>query len=237
LQQQEINALKKACFYSFPPNKLGYCGPDESWKTFDIFVSGQSNEKSQEVKFLLEKFYGLHNYLEAIARANSLDPFDKEVIEAYWIGNRLLEKVSFEETQNAIISLQKHGLPKKIAEKKAAKLPRGMIPHHSMHVLYVNFITSKLEPIVKNLSSCIVQWAKVEKNRGDTIAIKGIELFSEANELKIREKEKIVENPFGVKAEKGFVSTHWGRAIEEISEEEMKNLKKYTIKTVELMNK
>ena len=235
--QNKIDALKKASLYSIPPNKLGYCGPTESWKVLNSFISNQDEQSAEEVKRLLTGFNALHPYLELIANANGLEPFDAEVIDAYWTGNQLLENVSYEETQKTILSFQHFGLPKSIAEKKASELPDGMLPHHSMHVLYMNFISQKVEPIVKNLSSCIVQWAKVLDETSKGIRIKGIELFAESGELKIGEKEKTIENPFDLQLQpKDLVTVHWGNAIECISKDQLRILKKYTEQTLSAIN-
>lgn len=233
---KETDALKRACAYSFPPNRLGYCGPEQSFLFFREFLSNPSEENACKAKEMLKKFSALFPYLELIAKANGKQAFDAEAIEAYWIGNSLLENVSFRETQKAILSFQLHGLPRKIAEEKASNLPDGMPPHHSMHVLYVNFISKKVPALTENLSNCLIQWAKVKEISKNGIKAKGIELFSESKELKIREKEKTIENPFNLQLqEKDFVSVHWGSAIEKISEDEFKRLKKYTSVTIGLL--
>ena len=68
------------------------------------------------------------------------------------------------------------------------------------------------------------------------IRVKGIELFSESGELKIREKEKTIENPFNLQSQpKDLISVHWNNAIEKISEDELKRLEKYTKATIELL--
>ncbi len=234
MSQEEINALKRACFYSIPPNKLGYCGPVESRKLLQEFISNPAEESAEIAKEQLTHFTALFPYLELIATENNLQPFDSEVIEAYWIGNSLLENVSFREIQKTILSFQHFGLPHSIAKKKAKELPDGIIPHHSMHVLYVNFISQKVDPIVKNLSSCLVQWAKVLEETPKGIRAKGIELFSESGELKLREKEKTLQNSFGLKLAPGeLVSVHWNNVVEQISEDELKRLEKYTKATLE----
>ena len=123
---------------------------------------------------MLQKFSALHPYLLLIAEANNLQPFDEQVIEAYWLGNSLLENVPFREMQKTILSLQKHGLPRRIAEKKAANLPEEMLPHHSMHVLYVNFLSQKVKPLIQNLGNCLIQWGEVQEKTAKGISIKGI---------------------------------------------------------------
>jgi hypothetical protein len=65
--------------YAYPPNELGYCGP--AWFAPDSRWARQ--------------FEGAWGYLEAIADAAGLaDPLDARVVEAYWIGNDLLDRVA-----------------------------------------------------------------------------------------------------------------------------------------------
>jgi len=230
LQQREIDALKRACLYSFIPNKLGYCGPPGSWEAFLAFISNPSEEQAPGVKQLLLHFFALHPYLELIAKANEKSAFDPEIIEAYWIGSDLLRNVQFRETQKTILSFQRSGLPRSIAEKKAACLPDGLLPHHSFHVLYVNFISKKVPPLIENLGNCLIQWAEVKSESEKGIEARGIGLFSEGGEFKIQEKAKKILDPFKISPKAGdFVSVHWGNAIEMLSEESLESLKKFTL--------
>ncbi len=220
-----------------PPNRLGYCGPAESWKVFQKFISNPNEENAATAQKQLKHFTALFPYLELIADANSLKPFDLDVIEAYWTGNSLLENVSYSEIQKTILSFQNFGLPKSIAEKKASQLPKQMLPNHCMHVLYINFISQKVKPIVQNLSNCLVQWAKVIDETPKEIRAKGIELFQEAGQLKLKEKEKTLQNPFGLKLKtNNFITVHWDNAIELVSKECQKKLESYTFKNIEMVD-
>jgi len=233
LLQSEINALKRACLYSLPANKLGYCGPPESWRQFEQFLSDPTEKNAATAKSLLKEFCALYPYLELIASANNLLPFDPEVVEAYWLGNSLLENVQYFELQETLLSFQRSGLPRSIAEEKAAELPDGILPHHSFHVLYVNFISPKVKPIVSNLSNCLVQWATVQGTAKNRVKVKGIGLFLESNELKLRERAKVVQNPLGLGLNgNNLVSVHWDTAVECISAEQARNLRKYTEQTL-----
>ncbi len=219
-----------------PPNKLGYCGPSDSHKLFQEFLSRQTGENATLAKDRISKFYALWPYLELIASENGLETLSPGVIEAYWLGNSLLENVRCKELQKTVLSFQKHGLPQSIAKKKASEIPDGMKPHHSMHVLYVNFVSKKVKPLAKNLSSCLVQPAKVKKVSEKTLLAKGFELMFESNELKLKEKEKSVENPFNLTLKpKDLVSLHWGNAIEKITKSQAKSLKSATEETLSLV--
>ncbi len=229
MPEPDFSPLIRACKYSLIPNELGYCGPEGSFREFLKFIDSPSPEGAEKVKPLLHKFNALFPYLDLIARCNSLTPFHEQVVEAYWIGNSLLESVPKRELQKTVLSFQNLGLPRSIAERKAAELPNDLLPHHSFHVLYVNFISQKVEPIIQNLGNCMVHWATVKKETGKGLVANGVSLLSESGEFKLREKEKTLKNPFKLELNQGdLISIHWGNAVEKLSEQQAKQLKKYT---------
>lgn len=73
--------------YAYPPNELGYCGPDGAEALLRA-------DEPAEIARRARHFQGAWSYLEFIAAAaGSADPLDPAVVEAYWIGNDLLDKV------------------------------------------------------------------------------------------------------------------------------------------------
>ena len=77
--------------YAYGPNRLGYCGPDAADELLGEAASGGDLRR---IRTLAEGFEGAWPYLELIARANGIaDPLDGRVVEAYWLGNDLLEAV------------------------------------------------------------------------------------------------------------------------------------------------
>jgi hypothetical protein len=72
--------------YAYPPNELGYCGPDGA----PALLRADSAEIARRAR----RFEGAWSYLEFIARSAGIaDPLDEAVVEAYWIGNDLLDRV------------------------------------------------------------------------------------------------------------------------------------------------
>jgi len=73
--------------YAYPPNELGYCGPDGAEALL-------RSEEPAEIARRARHFQGAWSYLEFIAAAaGRTDPLDPAVVQAYWIGNDLLDKV------------------------------------------------------------------------------------------------------------------------------------------------
>jgi hypothetical protein len=72
--------------YAYPPNELGYCGPDGA----PALLGADAAEIARRAR----RFEGAWSYLEYIARSAGIaDPLDEAVVEAYWVGNELLDRV------------------------------------------------------------------------------------------------------------------------------------------------
>ena len=129
--------------YGFMPNRLGYCGPDDNRRLFDHGVAGQADASLIPS---LARFLGPLPYLRAIAAGADLaDPFDDRVVEAYWIGNDLLERFASKELYAALRERFRSQLPPKIMDLVADKIPAGALPHHSFHVFDVWLRVGRLD--------------------------------------------------------------------------------------------
>lgn len=72
--------------YAYPPNELGYCGPADASALLDSGATAGIERRARQ-------FEGAWVYLEFLAEAAGIpDPLDERVVEAYWIGNDLLEQ-------------------------------------------------------------------------------------------------------------------------------------------------
>jgi hypothetical protein len=70
--------------YAYPPNELGYCGPAGA---SDLLRSDLPGEIARRAP----AFDGAWAYLEFLGRAAGASPLDPAVVEAYWVGNSLLD--------------------------------------------------------------------------------------------------------------------------------------------------
>src|SRR4051812_41969824 len=74
--------------YAYPPNSLGYCGPAGAEA---MLVPGATSDIERRAR----QFEGAWAYLQLLAECAGLDdPLDERVVEAYWLGNELLDAVS-----------------------------------------------------------------------------------------------------------------------------------------------
>ncbi len=76
--------------YAYPPNELGYCGPAGAGE----FMGITADDAEAEVRRRARLFEGAWHYLEVIAASAGIDdPLDDRVVEAYWVGNELLDSL------------------------------------------------------------------------------------------------------------------------------------------------
>jgi len=100
-----MNGVLRCARYAFSPNKLKYCGPDRNSELFSYISKRISDQGLVE---LLDDFKVMYPYLKLIADENGIkDVFDERVVEAYWIGNNLLDGVSIRGFWDELMERQK----------------------------------------------------------------------------------------------------------------------------------
>ena len=126
-------------FFSLPathsPNRLGYCGPGDHESLLGYLTE---NRVDEGLARLAERFEGAYPYLRLIAAANGLaDPFHPGVVEAYWVGNRLLERVGAPSLFNSLRERFRPRMDARAFSWMTALLADGTRPHHNFHVFDV----------------------------------------------------------------------------------------------------
>ena len=226
-----MQALKQAILYSLKPHELGLCGPqcvDDSKGILRRYFLGEDIPED-EIRELLKQFTGAYYYLELIAQANNIDDyFDAKVIEAYWLGNSLLDNVRTQDLKNMI--LEKFTRPDLLTPEQAKvivdKIPDKVVAHHSFHVFFVGSITGRIEITEDLKDTCKTSWGEVIEIIKDKVLIKTQNLFPEEDvETKIDWDKKFTPD-----LKPGdLVSFHWSRISEILDQDKLNNLKKYTL--------
>lgn len=231
--------------YSFGPNRLHYCGPDASKELHDLIESGKNDFG---LHHLLKQFQTLYPYLKYIARENNIkDPFDRRVVEAYWLGNSLLETIEKRNLHRFLID-DLH-IKDKIDKREflwlEEKIGQGALPHHSFHVLNVwrHNKDANIAQKVDSMNECCINSGIVTAVSGKNITVltepiiymKGKFSFGTAI---TRTLTRQLESEYDIEQIKigQIVSIHWGIPCEVIDKKQQKNLKKYTLKNIEFAN-
>ena len=219
--------------YGFMPNHLRYCGGDDNRALLDYGTAGVTDGGLRD---LLGRFTGALPYLQLIARANRIaDPFDARVVEAYWLGNELLEGVEVRQLYDAILERFGKQLQGRTRDLVLGKAPAGAHPHHSFHVLDVHSRVGDLPATVETLESCRVSWGRVRSvERGELVVDRQpLRLADGKLTLDAPRRERVVRQIDG----RGFadnaivgdwVSLHWGWVCEVLTGRQRANLERYT---------
>ena len=219
--------------YGFMPNRLRYCGGDDNRALFEHAVEGVSDGGLDP---LLRKFTGALPYLHLIARTNGLaDPFDPRVVEAYWIGNELLDRVEVRQLHDALLERFGKQLQGRTRELILGKAPAGARPHHAFHVLDVHSRVGELGQSLSTMDHCRVSWGRVVRAEAGELVVERAPVVLEQGKLVLgaarqeRVLRQIDGRGFIEQADPGdWVSIHWGWACEVLSERRRRNLERYT---------
>lgn len=218
-----------AAKYSFTPNSLGYCGTP----SFVSLLQSGDREKTMEE---LRKFHPHYAYLSLIARENGRQPFDDDVVRAFWIGNRLLENVCYDSLKRFVLEELLPGQER--AVRLSESLPQGLVPHHSFNSLYINFVTDKVEKTTRNFDSCCVLPGRVLSVEGNSLLLERDCIIEGPSMGKKKERVSLELNGtrfLDTVREGDIVSVHWGMAIELLSPEQAGSIVKYTKRNADII--
>ena len=219
--------------YGFMPNRLRYCGGEDN---LTLFEYGVRNIADGGLAPLLGRFSGALPYLQLIARANGIpDPFDARVVEAYWIGNELLDGVEVRQLYDSLLERFGKQLQGRTRDLVLGKAPAGARPHHAFHVLDVHSRVGELEHNLHTLDHCRVSWGTVVDVAGGELIVDRVPLVLVGGKLALAApvRERVLRQLEG----RGFVeqatvgdvvSIHWGWACEVLSEARARRLEHYT---------
>jgi hypothetical protein len=159
--------------YAYPPNALGFCGADETRTLLEYGAAGASDGGLAE---LARTFEGAWPYLTLIADANRIaDPLDPRVVQAYWVGNELLDRVTAS-TLSRHVEERFRGRIGRSWRRVLDAVAAGAVPHHTFHVLAVYpwlglLRTGIVEQPLYVLDRCRTTPALVCSRDGDTARV------------------------------------------------------------------
>lgn len=231
--------------YALGPNRLHLCGPDMNQEVLAYINAGAAD---QGLTNILQEFNTLFPYLQQIAHANQIKyPFDRRVVEAYWLGNKLLEAIPVKTfyrhlTDNLRLNQK---TPASQFAHLTNKLTQGALMHHCFHVLNVWPRTSHAasEHTLTSLDKCRISWGKVLNVDGPILTISRRPLITQAGKLALgspgREKiyrrleaSTVLDN---IKPN-DTITIHWDIPCEIITPRQLVCLKQYTNLSLQLAN-
>lgn len=237
--------LLLASRYAYPPNSLSLCGPE---KQSDLVWYSGYQTADIGTKEILQQFGTLYPYLRLIAAENKKDdPFDPEVVEAYWIGNSLLKSIKmtpFMKHLTEDLQLRKR-LPKKNLESLAGYVANGALPFHNFHVLGIYRRTGNIPEIhtIQTMDACMIHSGKIIQIENTTCKILTKPLILTNGILSLGSPITRIVSIQGVHDHVAsllqtgdWISYHWGQICEHLSPRKLRNLNTYTAYILSVIN-
>jgi len=233
--------------FAYPPNRLGYCGPAESRSVYAYVAERRVDEGFFR---LARDFQAAYFYLSLIAYSNGYrNPFHRKVVEAYWIGNELLDHVTPRKFYDALAEKFKKRMPDRAFAWLVGKLEHGAHPHHNFHVFDVYTRTGALKSArpdiaLEHMDKCRGSWGSVEAVFGGQVAVRRQPLVLQGDRLQLGDPEVVLVDlaegdVSGVLLEVkpgDTVAVHWDWAAHVLTPKQLRRLKAETELTVRLAN-
>ena len=227
--------------YAFPPNELGYCGPEDASVLLQHATDGGA---TVQVAARARQFEGAWAYLSAISDATGLEPLDPLVVEAYWVGNDLLGKVD----PHALLE----GLRCRFRSQTGGLLSRvvpspDVLSNHGFHVFAVYPWASRLggsSDIPRSvLDACRIRWGTVESVDGEKARVESQPLEWDGSRLRLgtRRTETVRWSADGLSLAAtpqpgGVVSMHWDWICEGLTPDRADALADSTAHALDMAN-
>jgi hypothetical protein len=246
--------------YAYPPNALGYCGPADAHELLERvraaeLVAAAPCQRSPApapdlpgLTALARQFDGAWPYLCLIAAANHLpDPLARRVVEAYWIGNAMLERVPGR-LLAAHVADRFTPLAGRTGGDVAMLAAAGGRPHHNFHVFCVYPWVGMLragrvgEPM-RVLQSCRIRWGTVLSVHSGLAEVSSRPLRWTGRELALGapEVERVTLDATGRRAAPvsagDTVSMHWDWVCDVLDARRLAALRRYTARQLEVANR
>ena len=230
--------------HALQPNSLGYCGPDENGRILEHL---HASSVTDDLTSTLTKFEAAYPFVRMIAKSTGMQPFDKQVTEAYWIGNSLLDKVE----PTDFFEFAHQGLGKRMKKQEAGAIFRELgglaKPHHTFYVLGMfarsNIKTANQAKLLDLMDSCRVSWGRVLEVKPKSLIVDRSPLTLQDDKLSLAGATKREVHydseipPFSTVKRGDWVSLHWNFASEKLTKRQLRNLVSYTSLDIQATNR
>jgi Family of unknown function (DUF6390) len=228
--------------YAFPPNELGYCGPDDAAA---LLSHASTGHERQLVSERAPAFDGAWPYLQVLAEAlGVVDPLDPRVVEAYWVGSDLLDAVDPARLLTVLAERftgQVGGVWQRVTPEM------GPVAHHSFQVLavypWLGLLDSSSPVPLSVLDQCRIRWGTVVDVDGDHATVTSRPLTWESGLVGLgAEREERVRWALNGEALStglapgDLVSLHWDWVCDRLSAGQADALATYSARQIDLAN-
>jgi hypothetical protein len=232
--------------YAFPPNRLGYCGSPDHAALLGYLSEGKVDDGLTQ---LARQFEGAYPYLRLIAETNGIpDPFDRRVVEAYWIGNGLLERVGVSPLYESLKERFRPRMSGQAFSTMTAFLDDGTRSHHNFHVFEIYRRAGLLRDdratiALERMDQCRISWGRVRAVEGAEVMVDRAPLVLEkggialGRPVTVRVQRRVGEAGRLDEFRPGDVaSIHWSWACDRLSPASLRALAASTRRSISHTN-
>ncbi len=177
------------------------------------------------------------------------DPFDRRVVEAYWLGNRYLEVVDAAGLYMSLSERFKQRVTPKNFSWLVSKLEAGAKPHHNFHVFdvytHAGLMRDERATIsLEKMDACRISW-------GQVISVEGAELVVARSRLTLLDGKLALAEPTSARVLRqqggrgfadqvvpgSYVALHWNWVCQELSPSALARLRFETRRSLALANR
>jgi hypothetical protein len=232
--------LLLAARFARPPNALHYCGPE---RQHDLLQYLRENRIDPGLTEILTAFETMHPYLVLISWANKIsNPYHPKVVEAYFLGNQLLNNVS---KKSFARFLEERLLLRKKLSVKQWHLVRdtwaAALPFHTFHVLNIfrRIEHQALPNTLETMDSCRISWGRVTQIKiNNSLVVMAPRLTIMENELQLTRPRPVLLPTDLPQVKNGdFVSFHWGQMVTKLSNRQLLHLRFFTNQAIRAYNR
>lgn len=217
--------------YAFPPNELGYCGPDGA-------------AEPAELAFYAPEFDGAWPYLRAIAHAIGAEPLAEDVVAGYWVGGPVLNRV---DPADLLADLRTAFAGQVMGLLEDVPVSKSVLAHHSFHVFvvypWIRFLDRNPEPALHVLQNCRIRWGTVVEVEGEHVKLESRPLVRNGRRIELdsavaeyvrwsRGGASLIAAP----RPGDTVSAHWDWVCDTLSPHDVTALTESTLTTLGVVN-
>jgi hypothetical protein len=218
--------------FGYPPNALGYCGPDDAGTVAELAAGG--NGASGELERMITAFLGAWPYLELIAGRARLGALDERVVEAYWLGNSLLDGIDGLSWGNSLDDRfrDRAGWDWEAIE---TALNADGVPNHAFHVFCVYPWVGLLragagEQALEVLDQCRIRWGRVEEVSDGRVLVHSRPLTWDGTSLqlgppRVESADAPIDSSLPELRPGDDVALHWNYVCQALSSKQLRRLR------------
>jgi hypothetical protein len=198
-----------------------------------------------ELRRAATAFAGAWPYLELIAGCVGRDPLDAEVVEAYWLGGPLLDRVDLLAWGNSSDDRfrARAGFD---WDRIAVALNAGGVPNHAFHVFcaypWVGLLQSgAVDQALRVLDRCRIRWGRVVGTFGGRALVRSAPLVWDGHRLslgsdRLEDVQLSVDPRVPPLQPADTVALHWDYICQRISARQLRRLEYYHSRHLAIAN-